>query len=234
MLKLLSRRNKAGAGAAAGSLDSTSFSLSTAVPRPSEEQADARGQEMMPVGRLIGSEGQALCRIRSMSAGGLVAETNASVAVGAMVRVELSSVQRLGGRVVWTRGETIGIKFDQDADVRALARPQSLRETLPPRPPRLEIRCGASIRIGRHFHQAEVRDISLGGIKLALTDPGPAGQEAIVTIDSLRAIKGRLCWYRDGLAGIVFDTPLCFDELAEWLGKRVEVASLRAGAWEGR
>jgi hypothetical protein len=32
----------------------------------------------------------------------------------------------------------------------------------------------------------------------------------------------------------VFDAPLRFEELAEWLGKRLEVASMKTGAWERR
>ncbi len=39
-------------------------------------------------------------------------------------------------------------------------------------------------------------------------------------------------WYKSGFAGIVFDKPLGFEELAEWMGKRLEVASLRTGAWD--
>ena len=32
----------------------------------------------------------------------------------------------------------------------------------------------------------------------------------------------------DAKAGIVFDEPLDFDELTEWVGKRLELASLKA------
>ena len=49
-----------------------------------------------------------------------------------------------------------------------------------------------------------------------------------VTVESLRPIKGAIRWHKEGLSGIVFHQPLTFDELAEWLSKRIEVASLRA------
>ena len=52
-----------------------------------------------------------------------------------------------------------------------------------------------------------------------------------MTLESLRPIKGTIRWYKAGYAGIVFKRPLSFEELAEWMGKRVEVASLKAGAW---
>jgi hypothetical protein len=44
----------------------------------------------------------------------------------------------------------------------------------------------------------------------------------------LKPIKGEVRWYSDRRAGIVFKKPLEFEELAEWVGKRLEVASLKA------
>jgi hypothetical protein len=35
-------------------------------------------------------------------------------------------------------------------------------------------------------------------------------------------------WYSERRAGIVFDKELGFEELAEWVGKRLELASLKA------
>jgi hypothetical protein len=54
------------------------------------------------------------------------------------------------------------------------------------------------------------------------------GKDVVVVVESLRPIKGEVRWYRDRRAGIVFKQPLDFDELAEWMGKRLEMASLRA------
>jgi hypothetical protein len=54
------------------------------------------------------------------------------------------------------------------------------------------------------------------------------GREVTVVIESFRPIKGEVRWYSDRLAGIVFKKPLEFEELAEWVGKRLEVASLKA------
>ena len=73
-----------------------------------------------------------------------------------------------------------------------------------------------------------MRDISLGGLKVYLGDRECLGRDVVVTVESLRPIKGSVRWLSDGFAGIVFNRPLTFEELAEWLGKRIEVASLRA------
>jgi hypothetical protein len=50
----------------------------------------------------------------------------------------------------------------------------------------------------------------------------------IVVVESLRPVKGEVRWYKDRRAGIIFDKPLDFDELTEWVGKRLELASLKA------
>jgi len=54
------------------------------------------------------------------------------------------------------------------------------------------------------------------------------GKKVIVVVESLGPVKGEVRWYRDRRAGIVFDKPLDFDQLSEWVGKRLEMASLKA------
>jgi len=209
-------------------LDAAVFSLTTDVPRPTDSRADERLLALLPVARLIADEWQDLCRIRNISAGGLMAETTAPHDAGVPVLVELNSNQRIPGSIVWTREMTLGIKFDQNVDLREVLANRRPRIGFRPRPARLDIRCGATVQIAGLYHNTEVRDISLGGIKVILGDKDCLGKEAVITIESLRPIKGTVQWYRDGFAGILFHRPLSFDELAEWLGKRIEVASLKA------
>ena len=56
------------------------------------------------------------------------------------------------------------------------------------------------------------------------------GKPVVVVIESLRPVRGEVRWFSDRKAGIVFDQPLKFEELAEWIGKRLEMATLKAGA----
>ena len=49
-----------------------------------------------------------------------------------------------------------------------------------------------------------------------------------MVVESLRPIRGEIRWFADRKAGIVFDQPLKFEELAEWVGKRLEMATLKA------
>jgi hypothetical protein len=54
------------------------------------------------------------------------------------------------------------------------------------------------------------------------------GHQVVVVVESLRPIRGEVRWFSDRRAGIVFDKPLAFEELAEWIGKRLEMAALKA------
>jgi hypothetical protein len=213
--------------------DSTTVSLSTAVPRPMERRSDERVSAMLRVAKLTDSSGeQQLVKVKNLSAGGLMAIAAKCPDVGAVVDVELSS-QKIAGSVVWTRDDMVGVKFDQNLDLGELLAGRKPRHGFRPRPPRLEIACKASVRVGKLYYSVDVHDISLGGMKVEPIEEYCVGKKVIVVVESLRPIKGEVRWYADRRAGIVFDKPLDFDELTEWVGKRLELASLKASYKQG-
>jgi hypothetical protein len=162
-----------------------------------------------------------------MSAGGVMAIVPQPLAVGDHVEIEVSG-QKIPSSVVWTRDELIGLKFDQNVDLGELLAGRKPRLGFRPRPPRLDIACKASVRVGKVYYTVDVHDISLGGMKVEPIEEYCVGKKVIVVVESLRPIKGEVRWYSDRRAGIVFDKPLDFDELSEWVGKRLELASLKA------
>lgn len=207
--------------------DSTTFSLTTAVPRPVERRADDRLIPLLKVAKLVSPGGERLMRVRNITAGGLMGEVTDCPAVGDQLSVELSS-QKIPSSVIWIREGLVGIKFDQTVDLGELLAGRKPRHGFRPRPPRLEVDCKASIRVGKTYYTVDVHDISLAGIKVEPIEDYCVGKEVIVVVESLRPIKGLVRWYSDRKAGIVFSRPLEFEELAEWVGKRLEVASLKA------
>ena len=97
--------------------ESTTFSLSTAVPKPAERRADERLMAMLRVAKVSEDSGrEQLIRVRNVSAGGLMAEVGHPVQVGDTVCIELSS-QKIHSTVVWIREGTAGFKFDQNIDL---------------------------------------------------------------------------------------------------------------------
>ncbi len=225
---LIRRRSgnfRPGSGEAA--FESTTISLSTAVPRPNERRSDERMSALLRVAKLTTDSGSQLIKVKNLSAGGLMAIVGHAPAVGDHVDVELSS-QKIPSTVVWTRDDVAGVKFDQNVDLGELLAGRKPRHGFRPRPPRLEINCKASVRVGKLRYTVDVHDISMGGMKVEPIEEYCVGSKVIVVVESLRPITGEVRWYSERKAGIVFDKPLDFDELAEWVGKRLELASLKA------
>jgi len=216
------------AGSSDAAFESTTVSLSTAVPRPAERRSDERLSAMLRVGKLTDASGnEQLIKVKNLSAGGVMAIVTRAPEVGEHVSVELSS-QRIPSSVVWTRDDTVGVKFDQNVDLGELLAGRKPRHGFRPRPPRLDIPCKASVRVGKTYYTVDVHDISLGGIKVEPIEEYCVGKSVIVVVESLRPVKGEVRWYSDRRAGIVFERPLEFEELTEWVGKRLELASLKA------
>ena len=208
--------------------ESTTVSLSTAVPRPAERRNEERVSAMLRVGKLTDASGnEQLVKVKNLSAGGVLVIATRPPTVGESVDLELSS-QRIPGSIIWIREEMAGIKFDQNVDLGELLAGRKPRHGFRPRPPRLEIPCKASVKVGKTYYTVDVHDISLGGIKVQPIEEYCVGKNVTVAVESLRPVKGEVRWYSDRKAGIVFDQPLEFDELAEWVGKRLELASLKA------
>ena len=216
------------AGSSDAAFESTTVSLSTAVPRPVERRVDERLSAMLRVGKLTDAKGsEQLIKVKNLSAGGVMAILTRPPSVGDQVSIELSS-QRIPATVVWIREDMAGLKFDQNVDLGELLAGRKPRHGFRPRPPRLQIPCKASVRVGKTYYTVDVHDISLGGIKVEPIEEYCVGKKVVVVVESLRPTKGEVRWYSERRAGIVFDQPLDFDELSEWVGKRLELASLKA------
>jgi len=229
---LIRRKPVADPAATESAFDSTTFTLTTAVPRPPERRADERLTPILRVAKLKSDAGEQLIRLRNVSAGGLMAEVSHLPQVGEAVSVELSS-QMISSSIVWVREGLVGIKFDQNLDLGELLAGRKPRHGFRPRPPRLEVNCKASVRVGKVYYTVDVWDISLAGMKVEPIDERCLDKKVIVVVESLRPIKGEVRWYSNRVAGIVFDKPLGFEELAEWVGKRLELASLKASLKKG-
>ena len=207
--------------------DSTTFSLSTTVPRPTERRDGDRVLPTLCIVKVTGKDGEQLVRVRNLSAGGLMADVGQQVVVGDQVEIEFNS-QKIPSTVIWTRDGCAGFKFDDNIDLGELLAGRKPRHGFRPRPPRLQVQCKASVRVGKTYYNCDVHDISLAGMKIEPIEEYCLGKSVVVVVESLRPIKGEVRWFNERKAGIVFDKALTLEELAEWVGKRLELASLKA------
>jgi len=177
--------------------------------------------------KLSSDKGNQLMRARNVSAGGMMCEVGREVSVGDRVEIEFNS-QKIPSTVIWTRDTTAGFKFDGNIDLGEMLAGRKPRHGFRSRPPRLEVHCKANVRVGKTYYNCDVHDISLGGMKIEPIEEYCLGKQVVVVVESLRPIKGEVRWFNERKAGIVFDDPLTFEELAEWIGKRLELATLKA------
>ncbi len=85
------------------------------------EQVDTRqlGREsllLLANLRVDGRDAAYRVRVRNLSAGGMMAESDAPVARGSRVEVELRTAGWVAGSVAWRQGNRFGIAFDDPID----------------------------------------------------------------------------------------------------------------------
>ena len=182
---------------------------------------------MLRIGKLTSGGDQQLIRVKNLSAGGADGDRRQSPQVGDMSTIELSS-QKIPATVVWIRDDWPASSSTRTS-TSASCSPAASRATASGHARRgWKSRARRRSRSAKLYYTVDVHDVSLGGMKVEPIEEYCVGKQVIVVVESLKPIKGEVRWYSDRKAGIVFDKPLEFDELAEWVGKRLELASLKA------
>lgn len=191
-----------------------------AQPPRQERRADERLITVLRVGKLVARGQQELCLVRNISANGLMAHVRSGHAVGDPIVVELKSDAVLDGQIIWAKGQNIGVRFNRSIDVGDILAHRPDADGRKPRPPRVDVSGRARIKAEGVACRASLRDISQGGVKLALDEMLEVDGDVIVAIEGLEALKGVVRWCRNGQAGISFLKPIPFDVLTQWLYTR--------------
>lgn len=179
--------------------------------------AEPRHLFFFRLGTLIG-EGDRPVEILALAESGAIVRAAETLPEGARLVLELNSHHRFPVRVEWSSDTLAGLEFE-DRD--------RVRETLagrdrahPYRAPRLELAGEVVLRLGETCLTARARDVSEGGIKVELAEPGHVGREASVIVPGMPPVAGRILWCRDGSAGISFERPLPFRCLIDCLTRQ--------------
>lgn len=175
------------------------------------------------VGRVVQDDGvDDLCRVRNLSAGGMMLETQRGLRVGHEITLELRSGGVLSGRVVWTKPGRAGIQFPLEVEVERVLSASLRHPATPggptPRAPRFETCCTAWLRVARTPLRVKLLNLSQGGAGLALPDEQLLGSGGVTL--SIPGLTPRRCTVRwqEGLeAGLGFFDFLTFAELSDWL-----------------
>lgn len=199
------------------------MSPSASIPHDAESAWVSREDRlltMLVVARIVTEQGDALCRIRNVSSGGLMLETGLPLETGQAVRVELRNGSIAEGTVAWSRPPRAGLHFSAAEDVaRFLGSAEAERlEPRRPRAPRLSANCRVALRIDGRQVDAVLVDMSQSGCCVRLA-PGTlrVGQEAQLEITGLGTKRAIVRWVRDEQVGLSFVAAIGFDMLNAWL-----------------
>lgn len=187
------------------------------APRSAPRQ-DPRLLTVFRVGKLTTDRFEELCLVRNIGVGGMIAHVHSPLVARQRVRIELRADRKLWGSVLWIKDGSAGIGFDAELDIdETLAKGDFASAHRRSAGPRLNIQCGAKLRIGARYYGVRVVDLGQGGMGIL----APAGMEerqaVVVTLEGFRPVHGSVLWHRHGRAGIIFNRPIPFDELTAWL-----------------
>lgn len=196
-------------------VETTLYSLASALPEPGRRDEDERHVTLFRVGSITIGDRRELCLIKNISAGGMRIRAYCPIDEGTRVSVELKSGEPVTGTARWISGDNVGIAFDSPVDVIELL---TLSMAGPrPRMPRVEVDCFASARQGAEVYRVQARDISQGGVKLASSATWSMGGEVVVSLSGLDPLPGVVRWHEDGCYGITFNRILPLPALVAWI-----------------
>jgi len=161
-----------------------------------------------------------MCQVLALAESGAVLRSAAPLAPLDRCTLELNSIHRLDGSINWAEEDRVGLAFDEREQVKAVLAGRALAH--PYRAPRLDLRCALELRLGARRLETECHDISEGRIKVALALPDCEGEEAVVTLDGLEPVTGKVQWSHGGRAGISFERPIPAQEFTRWVTPRLE------------
>ena len=157
-----------------------------------------------------------LCRIRNVSATGLLTETPIALAPGMPVSIKFRGGTLVEGCVAWCEGGRAGIavstKIDLDRFLSEMPDGVGL-----PRAPRFD--AGCPVRLDNHgqIRTGTLQNLSQTGARLSLAEPIARGSAHSIAIPGLAPRYCVIRWSDGEEAGARFVEPLAFDELATWL-----------------
>lgn len=180
---------------------------------------DARVTTILLLGRLLSGRGDALCRIRNVSSGGLMAEVPGCFIVGEAVEVELKLGDRLRGTVRWAEPGRVGIAFAETVEVGRFLAQASGRSARADavRAPRFETDCLVGLRARGRRCSMRLVNLSQGGARLEGSAGLAKGDLLTLTIPLLPERPAAVRWIRDGINGLAFLEKISFSELSGWL-----------------
>lgn len=177
------------------------------------------------VGKLLcDGSGEQLCRVRNLSATGMLIETQRALGYGNWIAVELRCGQNLQGTVAWSSTGRAGVQFTAPIDVDqvlAVARGATAARVVAPRAPRFAANLTARLVNEGHPLEVTVENISQSGARVQLGEQRELDRSVTLTIPGLQPRRCTVRWTRDQTVGLAFMDMVPYNELAALLGHNI-------------
>lgn len=185
----------------------------------------ARSVTTLRLGRLLcGANCDSPCRIRNISANGMMIETNRTLPAGLEITVQLRCGSQLVGSVVWSDGNRAGIEFPHPIDLEHfLARAtheHGANDCGIPRAPRFVLGYPAKLGCFGRMIPVFIANVSQSGLRVRSTQPLRVGQDLMLHAPGLPQYGCTVRWADGEEAGLAFQGILPFDDLSNWLATR--------------
>lgn len=190
-----------------------------------ERRSQERYTMILRVGILEHEGKNSFCLVKNISATGVQLKLYTSASIDHEVRVWVADEEPIGGRIVWIRDGIAGIRFGTRIDPQALLRlQQKLRAVRRRSMPRIAASGYTAVRMGGRNIASVLRDISSMGAKISTSRPLEPGGLALVRFPGLPELRAYVRWVDDCESGLVFETPIPMQIIAEWLDQRPRTA----------
>lgn len=187
-----------------------------------DRRKEARHKLILRVGVLEQDGRSALCLVKNISPSGVQIKCYAPPKVGAPASIRVADETPIRGQLLWAHGDTVGMSFDRELEPAELLRvQQKLRPNRRRATPRVNVEAAACLRTGGHIYRAAVCDISSMGARIKTNSPLKPGDRAIITLTDLPSLESYVRWSEGDEAGLVFETPIPMQIIAQWVQRRV-------------
>jgi len=199
----------------------TTFVVGDRLPWP-DDTSTALERGPLDTAAIFVSGSRQPCSIRKISALGVTVVSDLAPALGEKVAVELVTGQRATGKISWTNGKELGVKFDDHVDMAALLNRKLVSLTPERRSmPRVEVRSSAYLKWSQSLSLASLRNISARGLQLEGDDLPTMGTYVAVFVEDLNIPPGEVVWRRDKLAGIELFEELSWTSIIPWVRQMI-------------
>lgn len=183
-----------------------------------------RTMTTLMVGKLVrAGTGEQLCRVRNISASGMMIESPLALREGDAIAVELRCGQLLEGTIKWTSAGRAGVQFTMPIDVEevlATAKGSSpagrLRRAVP-RAPRFAVTTTARLVCNGVSLMVLLENVSQSGARLRLSNQPDLDRVMTLVIPGLKPRSCTVRWSEGDAAGVAFIDMIPYAELAGWL-----------------